>query len=256
MTNTQFNYEGSWALKVAPLDLKEEERIRQTLALIPPGVETILDAGCGDGRVLAQLAGRYRMFGVDVSYSALGRAPNRCRVAGDLSHLPFRDESFDLVLVSEVVEHIPVDALPKVVVELRRVSRKYILITVPYRETLEDAFVRCSCGFVFHKWGHIQSFDEQKLKSLLSDMVLVKVAYVGARKPADPSILKRMRQSWGGRYALPDVDTICPRCGGRSIESGKRNLLSRVFGGAGIIAGRILPPRKATWIGGLFEKSM
>lgn len=74
------------------------------------------------------------MFGVDVSYSALGRAPNRRRVAGDLSHLPFRDESFDFVLVSEVVEHIPVDALPKVVVELRRVSCKYILITVPYRE--------------------------------------------------------------------------------------------------------------------------
>lgn len=57
MTNTEFNYEGSWALKVTPLNLKEEERIRQTLALIPPGVETILDAGCGDGRVLAQLAG-------------------------------------------------------------------------------------------------------------------------------------------------------------------------------------------------------
>jgi hypothetical protein len=168
--------------------------------------------------------------------------------------LPFSDAAVDLVLASEVIEHIPVVTLPKVFAEIYRVSRRYILITVPYRETLADAVVRCSCGFVFHKWGHIQSFDENKVRSIYPRARLLKLAYIGAPKPNDPPLLKTLRQRWAGRYAAADPDTLCPKCGGREFVTGSRNLISMLLGGATLVASRTLSPRKATWIGGLFEK--
>jgi SAM-dependent methyltransferase len=251
----QFNYEESWALKTAPIDAKESERIRQTIEILPDNIRSVLDAGCGDGRVSTALAAKYQVVGVDVSHNALRRGGNRNRViAALLWNLPFRSETFDLVLVSEVIEHIPADVLPQVLREILRISRRYVLITVPYRETLEDASVRCRCGFVFHKWGHLQQFNERKLASLYQDLPVRKMIHLGSPKPADPAIFKKLSQRWAGRYASPDSDTLCPNCGGCSFETGNDNLVSRLFGSAGALAGRILPERRSTWIGGLFEK--
>lgn len=256
MTAAQFDYEESWALKAAPIDAKESERIRQTMELIPGDVRSVLDAGCGDGRVSMALGSQYQVVGVDVSCNALSREANRSRVAGILTALPFRDESFDLVLISEVIEHIPADALPQVLQEIRRTSRKYVLITVPYRETIEDASVRCQCGFVFHKWGHLQTYDERRLISLYPDMVLCRVDHLGPAKPSDPRWLKRISQHWGGRYAEPDADTICPKCGGRFFAAAKGNAFSTLCAYTGALAGRVLPGRRATWVAGLFQRPL
>jgi ubiquinone/menaquinone biosynthesis C-methylase UbiE len=255
MTKTDFDYEASWALKEAPVDSKESERIRQTIAMIPEGVRTVLDAGCGDGRVSASLATRYDVVGIDVSSNAIGRQERRRRVVGSLAALPFPDRSFDLVMSSEVIEHIPGDVLGQVLGELRRVSREYVLVTVPYLETLEDVSVRCRCGFVFHKWGHLRRFDEEKLASLYPDLTARTIAYLGKSKPADPAVLKKIRQNWGGRYGEPDADTICPECGGRTFNPGNDNFISALCDRAQFVAGRILPRRRATWIGAVFAKS-
>jgi SAM-dependent methyltransferase len=255
MPEIEFDYEQSWRLKEGAIDAKESQRIRQTMAMIPGGVRTVLDAGCGDGRILSCLAERYRAVGVDVAHAALARGENRERVAGILSQLPFPDDAFDLVVACEVIEHIPERALPQVLLELRRVAKSYILVTVPYRETLEDASVRCPCGWVFHKWGHLRTFDERRLISLYPDLVPCRIDYLGPAKSADPLWVKRIGQHWGGRYAAPDEDTICPSCGGRSFEMSGGNLLSEICHYTGLLAGRLLPARRATWIGGLFQKA-
>jgi hypothetical protein len=53
----------------------------------------------------------------------------------------------------------------------------YFLGTVPYKEDLDENKVICpDCGKIFHRWGHQQSFDETKLRTILPDgwTVLVK----------------------------------------------------------------------------------
>jgi len=84
----------------------------------------ILDVGCGTGANLEMLAGFGAAEGVDVSEDALAfcRARGLTRVKlGAAEHLPYEDNSFDLVTALDVVEHLDDDAAG--LTEMRRVLR-------------------------------------------------------------------------------------------------------------------------------------
>lgn len=51
-------------------------------------------------------------------------------VRGDAAHLPFKDESFDTVVLSDILEHVPYDPI-RLLLEAKRVTRYKILVTVP-----------------------------------------------------------------------------------------------------------------------------
>lgn len=89
--------------------------------------EAFLDAGCGDGRYLRALDADLpeRIVGTDLSERILETAraaiPRAELVQANLESLPFADESFDLVLCSQVIEHV-LDATAGLA-ELARVVR-------------------------------------------------------------------------------------------------------------------------------------
>jgi len=89
--------------------------------------EAFLDAGCGDGRYLAALEAELpaRVAGVDISErileTARARVPRADLRQANLESLPFDDGAFDLVLSSQVIEHV-VDA-DAALRELARVLR-------------------------------------------------------------------------------------------------------------------------------------
>lgn len=75
------------------------------------------------------------MVGVDFSPAALAwnQANNMAQSplnVADVRHLPFPDDSFDLVLCLEVLEHLPDSLLG--LRELLRVSQDYVLVSVPH----------------------------------------------------------------------------------------------------------------------------
>jgi len=87
--------------------------------------QTILDAGCGPGGNGAWLTRHGRVVGVDVSAEALrfvrsGR-PELAPVRADLQALPFREQTFDVVVAITVVCSVPDDAAA--MTELARVLR-------------------------------------------------------------------------------------------------------------------------------------
>jgi SAM-dependent methyltransferase len=97
----------------------------------------ILEVGCGEGIVLATLAARLpgsRFDGLELDEPALKAARKRCPgatlVRGDACALPFGDQSFDLVVCLEVLEHLPEPA--RALRELRRVARAGCLLSVPH----------------------------------------------------------------------------------------------------------------------------
>jgi len=99
-----------------------------------------LDAGCGFSDRTDLSKGEYAfnpsVFGDDVVYLDIGKPEGRIRkignwVVADAYNLPFRDESFEMVYASHVVEHLP---NPKRFLgEARRVMKKkgQIIIKVP-----------------------------------------------------------------------------------------------------------------------------
>jgi SAM-dependent methyltransferase len=100
-----------------------------------PGQHT-LDAGCAFGFVVEALRELdLDAEGVDVSYFAIDHASpgarGHVRQGSLLDRLPFADGDFDVVTALETLEHLPPESIPAAISELRRVSRGYVLATIP-----------------------------------------------------------------------------------------------------------------------------
>lgn len=118
---------------------------------------TILEAGCGEGFMLERLKQwgiGTTLFGVDISGDAIAIGkklhPNLNLLRGDIYSLPFKDDSFDLVICCEVLEHLlyPIKAMDEIV----RVSKKYCLLSVPQEPYFTLAnFLR---GKNWSHWGN------------------------------------------------------------------------------------------------------
>ncbi|MGH2889428.1 MAG: class I SAM-dependent methyltransferase, partial [Solirubrobacteraceae bacterium] len=117
--------------------------IRAELDRLPlaPGAR-ILDAGCGSGRTMQDLAGYGEVSGIELSDEAVAVARSRAHgevVQGRLEQLPWEDRTFELITCLDVIEHVPDDVTA--LVELLRVCAPggWLLVTVPAHQALWSA---------------------------------------------------------------------------------------------------------------------
>ncbi len=98
---------------------------------------SILDAGCGEGFIDALMLKNYpdmKITGIEYTSEAIQIAkqmnPSVKYIQGDITNIQLEDNNFDIVLCTEVLEHInhPETAFN----EILRVSKKHLLITVPH----------------------------------------------------------------------------------------------------------------------------
>lgn len=89
-----------------PLQRYWQRRRHRLITGWAPRTPRTLDVGCGSSRVLASLP---QAIGLDLRHDKLlfMRRTNRLLVRGDGCALPFPDKSFDCVVCSQVIEHIP-----------------------------------------------------------------------------------------------------------------------------------------------------
>ncbi|AYJ52169.1 3' terminal RNA ribose 2'-O-methyltransferase Hen1 [Rhodococcus sp. P1Y] len=130
-----------------------ELRARAVLAeLKVVGAKTVVDFGCGEGRLLRELFADNtfeRIIGVDVSSRALDSAQRRLRLddLGDRqrarielihSSATYRDNrlrGFDAMVLMEVIEHVDADRLPALVRSVFQESRaSTVVVTTPNSE--------------------------------------------------------------------------------------------------------------------------
>jgi SAM-dependent methyltransferase len=95
---------------------------------------SILEIGCGYGKQLKNIYSEgLEVVGCDFSGPQLAKAKKVCEglnirfVESDAEALPFEDKSFDLVLSSAVILHNHYPKAQKVISEMIRVSRKYLV---------------------------------------------------------------------------------------------------------------------------------
>ena len=111
-------------------------------------VRTVLEVGCNVGgnlRWLAPVLGSEHVYGVDVHAGALEevrrRLPGINAIASPARELPFRDRWFDLVFTAGVLIHQPAATLPRVMGEVVRTARRYVLAIEYFAaETEEGGF--------------------------------------------------------------------------------------------------------------------
>ena len=88
------------------------QRLSAVIAHVTPDVSAILDLGCGIGALTTRLAERFPstlVVGIDRSKYLLSRLPRRKNVSaifGDVPTLPFRNQSFDVVVAVQVLHEI------------------------------------------------------------------------------------------------------------------------------------------------------
>jgi predicted SAM-dependent methyltransferase len=106
---------------------------------------------------------------------------------GVITNLQFESGTLQTIFCIEVLEHLTDKQIQQGLQEIKRVMNKegHLIITVPYGEVLdENIFVCPECGHHFHKVGHLQSFDKQRIKDVLTQngfsVISMKVYPLGA----------------------------------------------------------------------------
>ena len=190
-------------------------KVRLVRGMIPDDVRTILDVACGNGAI-TNLLDDYWTVGGDRSLTALRHVSGRA-VQLSADSLPFPDRAFDCVMCHQALEHLSEAAFHPAVRELVRVTRRYLLISVPYRERLAQQEARCSdCRHSYHVWGHLRRFGSvREVRKLFPDFVLRIHAFCGPENSYMTPQGLWIRQRLGGRWAV-EPTAACPRCGSRS----------------------------------------
>lgn len=137
--------------------------------------DVVLDIGVGAGALERIAAGRgITMYALDPSEKAIERLRGELGMGdraqtGYAQQIPFAPDMFDVVVMSELIEHLDNKAIDDILPEVLRVLKPggYALITTPFDEDFTNKMAVCpDCGKVFHRVGHVQTFTMNRITDL------------------------------------------------------------------------------------------
>jgi 2-polyprenyl-3-methyl-5-hydroxy-6-metoxy-1,4-benzoquinol methylase len=187
-------------------------RYRSVLRRIPAGASMILDVGCGDGYLAYLIASanpQARIIGIDDEESGIRQA-NAMSARTGLSNLefrhvaagatPFRDNEFPIVVLADVIEHVP--DVPAMLQELERITAPggALIVTTPNRQAGSVWDIR-----------HVKEYTARELRSELEHYL--RVDEVWGSWPM--SRIKMWRRKRAGRIALD----LAARIGWNAFDS-------------------------------------
>ncbi len=153
---------------------EESRRLHQAIVnRIPKNAELILDIGCGNGWVAQHFLSKgKKVISMDISSKnpirVLKDNPNENHVAivADAYHLPFKKNSIDAIIASEIMEHV---YDPKLFIaklgEVLKPGGK-LIVTTPYNEKIEY-FLCVHCNKPTPKNAHLHSFNEKNIADFI-----------------------------------------------------------------------------------------
>lgn len=159
-----------------------------------PAMGRILDIGSGTAPVSPDLA---RTVVADISEEAMKNVDAPLKVVTSVTGMSFDSGSFDCILCSEVLEHIPDDE--KAVSELRRVLKQggVLVATVPYQKRFwaeDDEYV-----------GHVRRYNPGELEQKLHAAGFQRVQTYRLSGTVEQWLTRRSLQSYRKGGALPKL---------------------------------------------------
>jgi SAM-dependent methyltransferase len=191
-----------------------------------PAPSSVIEVGCGDGALLEDLSQRGigdRLVGYEIAQSAVDRVRSRGIPRLDRAelfdgeHVPEPAGSFDLAVLSHVLEHTE---HPEVVLrEVARIAR-LIAIEVPLEDVLASR--RESYRRNAAKIGHIQQFDREAVYRLASQANLGVKREFFIRQSLEDRMFwadtwRQKAKALAGWAARRGLDTIAPKLSRRLL---------------------------------------
>lgn len=235
-----------------------KDKIHKVIELIPDDVKTIADVGCGNGVITNVLSQKFDVTGIDRSEQALRMVETK-KIKASADNIPLPDQSVDLVFSSELLEHLEEKVFNGTIAELKRLSKKYIFITVPFDENPDKLSIQCpECGYIFNSPNHLRSFKPGDFDTLFPEFTIIKSLTFGKKvRYYNRGLLNIKKQvspasSWIPNYWMPagKRKTVCPKCEHEFENQYRFN----PFATAIDIINVLLSPKKPYWLFILMEK--
>jgi len=194
---------GVWEMR-DPIQVQGERRRAEVIVFLlrPHRTDTILDIGCGDAYQISYIV-RHKSYivGIDISHEKLKEGKRRVReanlICASSEKLPFKPKFFNKVMCLELLEHLkdPLKTLNEIDIVLKQ--KGVLVISVPCKERI--VMTQCiHCGKPTPLYGHLHSFDEQKLSRLLPKNYVIchqqRIATIVSAYPIFNSVPTRL---WG-----------------------------------------------------------
>jgi ubiquinone/menaquinone biosynthesis C-methylase UbiE len=91
-------------------------------------ISNLLEVGVGSGFTSTHLAGKGVKV-ITVDFDPLVKPD----IVADIRSLPVPDDSYEAVMACQVLEHLPFSDLPQALNELKRVTKKFVVVSLPQR---------------------------------------------------------------------------------------------------------------------------
>jgi SAM-dependent methyltransferase len=226
--------------------------------MLPSEATEVLEIGARHGAMTRRLAERSdRVTALDLSMPKFSIAGVEA-VAGNVESLQFSNDSFDCVVCTEVLEHV--SNVAGAARELARVSSKYVLVGVPYRQDTRVGRTTCTtCGKNSPPYGHINSFDENRIRELFPGLRTVALEYCSENTERTNALSAWLQDLGLNPYGTYEQEEPCIFCGSKLMPPTKASLARRVASAAGArlyeFQQRFNKPLP-TWILLLLQKSL
>ncbi|MFA4043594.1 MAG: hypothetical protein HZRFUVUK_000366 [Candidatus Fervidibacterota bacterium] len=137
-------------------------------------IKSVLDIPCGTGRMFELFSSEgIKFVGADISLAMIAEAmrkPNKeCMLAlvvCDAEAIPFKDNTFDAVVCIRFMFHVPRDVQLRILREMRRVSKRWLIVEFRHRYTIRYMLLRLR-----HKLGLLKQLKYRFSKSDLAELV-------------------------------------------------------------------------------------
>jgi len=116
--------------------IKKIDFIRRFIEKLPHNTR-ILDAGCGEGVLVEEFSSKgYSIVGFDLNYES------KYVRRGNILAMPYQNDSFDIVLLLDILEHLSFENQPEVLKEIKRVllNNGKLVVSLPNLAHLESRY--------------------------------------------------------------------------------------------------------------------
>ncbi len=150
--------------------------LEKAISLLPFSLKgkTVLNICCGNGFEAEYLVGlRAKVTVSDISPEAVKAARRRCRqikgVVADAENLPFKDKSFDLVVVRAGLHHLPDPH--RGIFEMDRVSRKGFIFIEAQRNFITKILIKLGLAEEYEESGnYVYRFTREEIHQLMKKL--------------------------------------------------------------------------------------